>query len=152
MYLLLCNHVWTLCGHSILEYVLNHIFACWPKWTHSRPCKHACTLSNGSEGLWEGIATKKVHVYIWKCCRIRAQRLLLGRRCSRTFLLRATSRVILVNILFCFLIFYDRICFSIEIPFQKCAGCQTSCEQQKSYGKNPARGKTCMETGVSVKD
>ena len=26
---------------------------------HSRPCKHACTLSNGSEGLWEGIATKK---------------------------------------------------------------------------------------------
>ena len=35
--------------------------------------KHACPLSNGSEGLWEGIATKKVHVYIWKCCRIRAQ-------------------------------------------------------------------------------
>ena len=36
--------------------------------------------------------------------------------------------------------FYDRICFCIEIPFQKCAGCQTSCEQQKSYGKNPTRG------------
>ena len=127
------QHTW------ILE---KDIFACWPKWTHSRPCKHACTLSNGSEGFWEGIATKKVHVYIWKCCRIRAQSLLLGQRCTRTFLLRATSRVILVNILFRFLIFfYDRICFSIKIPFKKCAGCPTSCEQQQSYGKNPARGK-----------
>ena len=37
--------------------------------------------------------------------------------------------------------FYDRICFSAEIPFQKCAGCHTSCEQQKSYGKNPVSGK-----------
>ena len=47
--------------------------------------------------------------------------------------------------------FYDRTFFSIEIPFQKCAGCHTSCEQEKSYGKIPARGKICMETGVSVK-
>ena len=71
----------------------------------------------------------------------RAQSLLLGQRCTRTFLLRASSRVILVNILFRFLIFYDKICFSVEIPFQKCAGCHTSCEQQKSYGNHPARGK-----------
>ena len=94
-------------------------------------------MSNGSEGLWKGMATKKVHVYVWKCCRIRAQSLLLGQRCTKTFLLQATSRVILVNILFRFLIFYDRIRFSIEIPFQKCVGCHTSCEQQKSYGKTP---------------
>ena len=64
-----------------------------------------------------------------------------------------TSRVILVNISFRFLIFfYDRICFSIEIPFQKCAGCHTSCEQQKSYGKNPARdnlyGNWCVRKGL----
>ena len=66
-----------------------------------------------AKGFGKALQLKKyMHVYIWKCCRIRAQSLLLCRRCTRTFLGRATSRVILVNILFRFLIFYDTIIFA----------------------------------------
>ena len=66
---------------------------------------------------------KTVHVYIWKCCRIRAQSLLLGRSCTRTFLLRAMNHALRgwfwSTSYFVSWFFYDRICFSIEIPFQK---------------------------------
>ena len=65
-----------------------------------------------------------------------------------------TSRVILVNILFRFLIFYDRICFSVEIPFQRCAGCHTSWEQQKVMAKTPREanlyGNWCVRKGLRI--
>ena len=77
--------------------------------------------------------------------------MLLGRRCTSTFLLRATSTVIWSTFHF---VFYDRICFSIEITFQKWAGCHTSCEQQKSYGKTPREanlyGNWCVCKGLST--
>ena len=78
--------------------------------------------------------------------------MLLGRRCTRTCLLRATSSVILVNILFRFLIFYDRICFSIEIPFKNVQVVIQVVNNKKVMAKPPREanlyGNWCVRKGL----
>ena len=69
---------------------------------------------------------------------------------ARTFLLRATSRVIVVNILFRFLIFLWQNMLLCRNTFSKNVQVVLQVVNNKKVMAKPCERQICMETGVSV--
>ena len=110
-----------------------------------------CLPKAGSEGLWEGIATKKcpctfenvVDSALKACCLVEVAQ---GHSCCEPLRGWFWSTFYFVS-----WFFYNRICLPNEIPFKKCAGLSYKLWTTKKLWQKPRKRQICMETGVSVK-
>ena len=146
----------TLCGHSILEYVLHIFKQCNTTSSpvgrngriNSRPCKHACTLSNRSEGLWEGIASKKSTCVHLKMLQNPRSKHAAWSKKHKHVLAASHFDGDLVNISFRFL-WQNMLLYRNNFP--KMGMLSHKLWTTKKLWQKPRERQICMETGVSVK-